>query len=183
MGDAVATIHGNKNVIQTTGGTIASIGLEQSGKKIAGVLVTPATWTLNYVADGSKPSAVDLGIWASGFLSAPAAIVTGFLKAAVDDDINRKLALIQAKEPSKSARFIKACYNFGAAPPAINAMTIANSGGTAWITSVGLWVYITDARDRLVADYVPKEFVTLYRPCKPYRALSTGGFDWEVIRK
>lgn len=85
MGDAVATIHGNKNVIQTTGGTIASIGLEQSGKKIAGVLVTPATWTLNYVADGSKPSAVDLGIWASGFLSAPAAIVTGFLKAAVDD--------------------------------------------------------------------------------------------------
>lgn len=109
MGDAAATIQGNKNVIQTTGGTIASIGLEQSGKKIAGVLVTPATWALNYAADGSKPNAVDIGIWASGFLSAPAAIVSGFLKAAVDDDINRKLALVQAKEPSKSARFIKAC--------------------------------------------------------------------------
>lgn len=180
MGD---TITGNKNVIQTTSGTIASIGLEQTGKKVAGALVTPAIWAVNYGGDGSKPGAVDIGIWLAGFLSAPASIVTGLLKAAVDDDINRKLALVQSKEPSRSASFIKACSNFGAASPSINAMTIANKGGTAWITSVGLWVYITDARDHLVADYQPKEFVTLYRPKKPYRAKSSGGFDWEVLRK
>lgn len=109
--------------------------------------------------------------------------MTGLLKAAVDDDINRKLALVQSKEPPRAANFIKACSNFGMASPSINAMTIANKGGTAWITSVGLWVYITDARDNLVADYQPKEFVTLYRPKKPYRANSNGGFDWEVLRK
>lgn len=45
MGD---TIKGNKNVIQTTSGTIASIGLEQTGKKVAGALVTPAIWVVNY---------------------------------------------------------------------------------------------------------------------------------------
>jgi hypothetical protein len=183
MGNSAGIVQDHKSIIQTTGGTIASIGLEQSGKKVAGALVTPATWVANYAADGSKPGAVDIGIWMSGFLSAPAAIVTSFVKAAVDDDIGRKLALVQAKEPAKSAPFIKACYNFGMASPAINAMTIANSGGTAWITSIGLWVYITDAKGRLVADYQPQEFVTIYRPKKPYRATSTGGFAWEVIRR
>lgn len=176
-------ITSNKNVIQTTSGTIASIGLEQTGRKVAGSLVTPATWALNYGGDGSKPGAVDVGIWLAGFVSAPASVVTGLIKAVVDDDVNRKLTLVQSKESSKSASFIKPCASFGAASPAINAMTIAYKGGTAWITSVGLWVYITDARNYLVADYEPKEYVTLYRPVKPYRAKSSGGFDWEVIRK
>lgn len=90
-------------------------------------------------------SVTDVGIWIAGFFSAPASIATGFVKAIVDDDINRKLSLVQAKEPSQYASFIKACYNYGSASPSINAMTIANRGGTAWITSVGLWVYITDA--------------------------------------
>lgn len=183
MGDVVGAVKDNKNVIQTTGGSIASIGLEQAGKKVAGALVTPATWVLNNVTDGSTPGVVDIGIWLSGFLSAPASIVTGFVKAMVDDDIGRKLALIQAKEPPKYARFIKACYNYGIASPSINAMTIANKGGTAWITSVGLWVYISDIRDNLVADYQPQEFITMYRPVKPYRQRSSGGFDWEVIQK
>jgi len=183
MGDVVGVVRDHKNVIQTTGGTIASIGLEQAGKKVAGVLVTPATWAVNYAVEGSTPGAVDIGIWLSGLISAPASIVTGFIKAAVDDDINRKLALVQAKEPHPMAQYIKACYNFGMASPAINAMTIANSGGTAWITSVGLWVYITDAKGQLVGDYQPQEFVTMYRPKHPYRATSTGGFAWEVIRR
>lgn len=180
MGD---TVTGNKNVIQTASGTIASIGLEQTGKKVAGTLVTPAIWAINYSADRSKPGAVDIGLWLTGFVSAPAGIVTGLLKAAVDDDINRKLALVQSKESFRSASFIKACSSYGMASPSINAMTIANKGGTAWITGVGLWVYITDARNNLVADYQPKEFVTLYRPVKPYREKSSGGFDWEVLRK
>lgn len=41
MGDVGQTVAGNKNIIQTTGGTVASIGLEQAGKKVAGSLVAP----------------------------------------------------------------------------------------------------------------------------------------------
>lgn len=100
----------------------------------------------------------------------------------MDDDINQKLELIKAKEPSEYSKFIKACYNYGVAPPVINATVITSRGGTAWITSVGLWVYISDAADNLVADYQPKEFVTMYRPKKPYRQNSKGGLDWEVVR-
>lgn len=181
MGDAAQTVANHKNIIQTTGGTIASIGLEQTGKKVAGAAVTPATWVVNYAADGSTPGVVDVGIWLSGFVSAPASIVTGITKAFVDDDIYQKLMLVKAKEPNKYSKFIKACYNYGMASPSINAMTIASRGGTAWVTSVGLWVYITDANDRLVADYQPAEFTTMYRPRKPYRPNSTGGFNWEVV--
>lgn len=183
MDNVATTIKNQKNVIQSTSGSIASIGLEQTGKKIAGVLVTPATWAVNHIVDGSKPSVTDVGICIAGFFSAPASIATGFVKAIVDDDINRKLSLVQAKEPSQYASFIKACYNYGSASPSINAMTIANRGGTAWITSVGLWVYITDADDHLVADYEPREYVSMYRPKKPYRAKASGGFDWEVVIK
>lgn len=183
MGDVATAVNGNKNVIQTVGGTVASIGLEQSGKKVAGALVTPATWALNYAAEGSKPGVIDVGIWLSGFFSAPASIATGVIKAFVDDDINQKLALVQSKEPAQYSKFIKACYNYGMAGPAINAMNIANQGGTAWITSVGLWVYITDANGHLVADYKPAEFHTLYQPKKPYKARPSGGFDWKVTYK
>lgn len=138
---------------------------------------------MNHAANGSRPGVVDVGIWLSGFVSAPASIVTGAMKALVDDDIYQKLEQIKAKEPRKYSKFIKACYNYGMASPGINAMTIASKGGTAWITSVGLWVYITDANDRLVADYQPAEFITMYHPKKPYRPNSSGGFDWEVVRK
>jgi len=183
MSGAVDTYQNNKNVIQTSVGTVASITLEQTGRKVAGALITPATWALNHATDGSTPSAVDVGIWGAGFFAAPAAIATGIIKAFVDDDINRKLAQIQSKEPQQYAKFIKACYNYEMAPPSVNAMTIASRGGTAWVTSVGLWVYITDARNNLVADYQPQEYTSIYRPRKPYRERTGGRFDWEMIIK
>lgn len=183
MDGVTSTIRKNKNLIQTTSGTVASIGLEQIGRTVAGSLITPATWIVNHVADGSKPDSVDAGIWLSGFISGPAAIVTGTVKALVDDDTAQKLAAVQAKEPSKYSKTIFPCSKFGLAAPSINAMTIASRGGTAWISAVGLWVFITDSTGNLVADYEPSNFVTMYRPCKPYRRNSNGGFDWEVIRR
>lgn len=183
MSTITGVINENKNIIQSTSGTIASIGLEQTGKRVAGILITPATWALNNAVNGSTPNGVDIGIWLSGFFSGPASIATGTIKSLVDDDIDRKLQQVRSKEPVKYARFIQACYNYGASSTSINAMTIANKGGTAWITSVGLWVYITDAEGKLVADYEPREYVTQYRPRKPYKRKSSGGFDWEVIRK
>ncbi len=183
MPDVPRAINDNRNVIQTISGSVASIGLEQTGRRVAGVLVTPATWAANHAADGSSPGVVDVGIWLLGLISGPASIATGTIKAFVDDDINRRLAIVRSKEPSKYAKTIRACSDYGIASPAINAMTIANRGGTAWITNIGLWVYITDAKGQLVADYEPKEFVTMYRPKSPYRQNASGGFDWEVVRK
>ncbi|WP_226704504.1 hypothetical protein [Microbulbifer elongatus] len=183
MADTASTIQNHKNTIQTISGTIASIGLEQTGKKVAGALVTPATWAVNYAAEGTKPGAVDVGIWATGFLSAPAAIFTGLTKAVVDDDTQRKLEQVKTKEPAKYAQFIRPCSNYGFSSPEINAMTIATRGGTAWISNIGLWVYITDANENLVADYQPENFLKIYRPKKPYQAGTNGGFHWETIAK
>lgn len=183
MDEVANAIRKNKNLIQTTGGAVASIGLEQVGKNVAGSLITPATWAVNRAADGSKPDAVDVGVWLGGLVSAPAAIITGTMKALVDDDTARKLALVRSNEPLKYARTISPCSDFGFSSPSINAMTIASKGGTAWVSVVGLWVYIIDSRGNLVADYEPSTFVTMYRRCKPYRRRTNGGFDWEVIRR
>jgi hypothetical protein len=173
----------NKNIIQTVSGTVASIGLEHTGKRIAGALVTPATWTLNYASDRSNPSSIDVGIYLTGFASAPASIVTGLWKAAMDDDINQKLQLVKAKEPAEFAKYIAPCDNYAWAPPQTNAMTIASNGGTAWITSAGLWVFITDARGKLVTDYTPTNFIQMYQPKQPLRSNQQGRFEWGVIRK
>lgn len=183
MANPVETIQNHKNTIQTISGTIASIGLEQTGKKVAGALITPATWALNYTADSAKPGAIDIGLWATGFVSAPAAITTSVIKAIVDDDTNRKLENIRSKEPIQYSKFILPCSSFGSAAPGIVAMTIASKGGTAWLSNIGLWVYITDANARLVADYQPLDYLKIYRPKKPYQASENGAFNWEVITK
>lgn len=183
MTEPVSTIQNHKNTIQTISGTIASIGLEQTGKKIAGALITPATWAVNYAAEGSKPGAIDVGIWATGFLSAPAAIVTGLTKAVVDDDTQRRLQNVRSKESSKYSQFILPCSNYSHSSPQIAAMNIASRGGTAWISNAGLWVYISDANGNLVADYQPTDFLKIYRPKKPYQTGINGGFNWETITK
>lgn len=176
-------IEDNKNLLQTTSGTVASIGLEQTGKRVAGTLVTPATWALNYAAEGAKPSSIDFGIYATGFVSGPAAIITGLWKSIMDDDISRKLRIIQAKEPAPHSKYIRPCDGLGYAPPQVNAMNVARRGGTAWKTSLGLWVYITDANGLLVADYTPKEFVQLFQPHKPYKPNKDGDFAWGATRR
>lgn len=183
MESTAEAIKNHKNTIQTISGTVASIGLEQTGKQIAGALITPATWALNYAAEGAKPGAIDMGLWATGFISAPAAIATGVIKAIVDDDTHRKLENIRSKEPNQYSNFILPCSAFGSAAPGIVAMTIASKGGTAWLSNIGLWVYITDANARLVADYQPLDYLKIYRPKKPYQASENGSFNWEVITK
>lgn len=173
----------HKNLIQNTSGAVASIGLEYLGKRMAGTLITPATWALNYLTDNSSPSVTDLGIYASGFLSAPAAISVGTLKAVLDDDLTLKLNSVRGSEPKQYRQFISACNHFGPRSPQINAMTIASLGGTSWKTENGIWVYITDARGFYVADYIPTKYVQLYRPKMPLDKLSTGKFKWTVLRK
>jgi len=183
MEDLTEDIKQHKNLIQSTNGTIASIGLEKVGQKVAGVMVTPAVWVLNYSADGSTPDKMDAAIYTAGFVSAGASIITGVLKAVVDDDLSNKIAEAQKKEDSKFSPFIQGCHKYAMTPPAVTAMTIASKGGTAWRHPNGVWLYVTDARGYLVSDFMPKVYVEVYRPKSPLKKEKNGKFAWEVIRK
>lgn len=181
MDKTAQTLREHKNITQTVAGTIASMGLEKAGQKVAGVLVTPAVWAINYGADGSQPNAIDIGIYASGFISSVGGLAVGVVKSIVDDDMNKKLAIIQAKENPKYAPFIQSCYSFSSSAAAINAQIIASLGGTAWKDPIGLWVYITDARGMMIKDFKPKSYVMLYQP-KPSLVKKNGKFIWGMVR-
>lgn len=185
MDQTAKAIENHKNLIQSTSGTIASIGLTQAGQKVAGVLVTPAVWVLNYSTQGSKPDEIDVGLYATGFfgsIASVAAIGTGIVKAVVDDDIDTRLREVQAGEEAKYSPFIKPCYRYAMTAPQINAIKIATKGGTAWKHPNGLWVYITDIRGYLVNDFKPRKAVVTYRPNIPLTRGRNGGFHWSTSK-
>lgn len=181
MADITTKIEQHKNLIQSVNGSVASIGLEKVGQKVAGTLVTPAVWVLNYSVQGSTPDLMDGVIYATSFISAPASITVGLIKSSVDDDIDNKLREVQKAE-GKYAAFIKPCYRYGVSAPQINAASIAKSGGTAWRHPNGLWVYILDGRGHFVTNFQPRVYVEMYQPSTPLTQHS-GGFKWRVIRK
>lgn len=181
MDKTTVKIEDNRNLIQTVSATVASMGLEKSGKKVAGVLIMPAVWLFNYAFLKAKPDSADLGIYATGFVSAGASLTVGLLKSHVDDDMSKKLAEVQRRELPKLAPYIKNCYHFSSAPAAINAQTIASQGGTAWLHPNGLWVYITDAYGRMVKDFKPKLYVVIYQPKEPL-VRTNGKFVWGIVR-
>ena len=121
MEKTVKVLEDHKNLIQSAAGSIASMGLDHVGKKVGGVLVTPAVWVLNHSTTGAEPDKTDVGIYATGFLSAGASVAVGLLKAHVDDDMNKKLTEIQRKENAKWSPYIKNCYHFSSSAPAISA--------------------------------------------------------------
>ena len=180
MGQTAKTIEDHKNIMQSVSGTIASMGLTKIGRPIAGVIVTPAVWVLNYSTQGATPDKVDAGLFGFGFISAPASITVGLVKAVVDDDMGKKLREIQAGEDSAYSRFIKPCYSYASSAPQINATTIASRGGTAWKHQNGLWVYITDAKGRLVNDFKPRKAVVIYQPKIPMIKGINGRILWEA---
>lgn len=61
MDKVVVRIEENRNLIQTTSATVASMGLDKIGQKVAGVMVTPAVWLYNYTFLKAKPDLVDVG--------------------------------------------------------------------------------------------------------------------------
>lgn len=67
MEGVAAIARSNKNIIQNTSGIIASVGLNAIGKKVAGNIVTPATWAVNYTSGGSTPGKEDLMLYSAGF--------------------------------------------------------------------------------------------------------------------
>lgn len=181
MGKIANTIDENKNLISSVSQPLAVIGLEKVGQKIAGKLLTPAVWAMNYAANGVTPDKVDVGLAGFGLMggaAGPAAVVTGIVKAVVDDDRDAKLKVVRLDEDPKFRVFIQPCYHFSASPPRISAMTIASLGGTAWQHPNGLWVYIRDAQGRLVPNFKPNRSTQTYRPVWPLQSMGAGKFRY-----
>jgi hypothetical protein len=163
---------------------LAVIGLEKIGQKVAGKLLTPAVWALNYAVNGKTPDNVDVSLFGVGLMggsAGPAAILTGLVKAAVDDDMENRLKVARQSEDIKYRPTIFPCYHYGSAPPQINAMTIASIGGTAWQHPNGLWVYIlfNNGKQLLqVPNFKPHKAIQVYQPVWP---LQPKGDDRFVI--
>jgi hypothetical protein len=167
----------NFNFMQNSSGIVASMGLESLGKSAAGNLVTPAIWALNYTASESRPTGIDVGIYAVGFLNAPASIITSIFKSVVDDDINKKVNMIRQQHDAKFRLYIQPVQNFGGmSAPYITATTIAGKGGVAWQGKNGQWVYITDAQGFPVCDFVPNNYLNIWQPNRPLTMHPNGEF-------
>jgi len=173
----------HNSVKKTVGTGVVSMALSRAGKKTLGSLVTPAVWLYDYQTQGKTPDSIDVGMFVGGFFSASGAFIAGVVKSIADDAVENKLKHVQAKEPKKYRQHIKACFNFASSPPAINAMTIAGLGGTAWHHPIGIWVYITDANNHFVADYKPVNPTTVYRPDLPLKKRKNGGYAWNTYKK
>lgn len=179
MSDIAEKFERNQNLVSSLNQPLAVMGLDKVGQKVAGKLLTPAVWAANYAVNGKLPDKVDLGLFGTGLLggvAGPASIVTGIVKAVVDDDTGQKLKLVRSNEKPEYRKNIKPTYHFSSAPAAINAMTIASLGGTAWQHTNGLWVYITDGNDLLVPNFQPQKFVKIYRPVWPLQSMGAGKF-------
>jgi len=179
MDNIVDSVEKHQNLVSSINQPLAVIGLDKIGQKMAGKLLTPAVWALNYTVNDKLPDKVDAGLFGAGLLggaTGPAAIVTGVVKAVIDDDLEQRLKAVRKDEKPEHSKSIKAAYHFGSSPAAINAMTIASLGGTAWQHPNGLWVYITVGKDLLVANYKPQRATRVYRPVWPLQSMGGGKF-------
>lgn len=183
MGTVTENIEQHQNFISSISQPLAVIGLDKVGQRVAGKILTPVVWSLNYAASGKTPDKVDVGLFGTGLLggaAGPAAIATGIVKAIVDDDMEQRLKAIRLAEKVETRPFIRPCYQFGMAPPQINAMTIASIGGTAWQHANGLWVYITDAKNRHIPNFKPNSAVQIYQPVWPLQEKGHGKFQFTI---
>lgn len=190
-------INNSSNVGKETVQTIASIGIEKAaglaGKaalgSIGGALVQPAVWVMS----GKSPQPGDIELWGMGTLvglagpiGAGATIVTGLMKATLEDREDRIIAEAVAREPERYRPFISSVRNYSAQGRGIAAMVVASHGGVTWKVSRSTWVFIRDAGGRLVCDYEPAYAMEIYAPDLPLRVgTRTGGtirYHWSWKR-
>ena len=165
---------------------IAVMSLEKMGlklaSKIAGKIIAPAKWLYDYSTDGKLPGKVEAGLFAVKALAETAetpAIAVDMFKSVVDDDTKHKLDAIRKEQEPQYRAFIRDCIHYGAYPQYINATYIASKGGTAWRGKNGLWVYIVDKHNHLVADFQPRGATKIMQPMKPLRTHG-GKIVWEI---
>ena len=176
----------SNNGIVNTGTSIAAFAVERVAGRAAGIVVQPVVW----IATGASPDAADVALYSVGSIATivgstvvgVAAAGVGIIKGLVDDDTAEKLSEAKLNEPAQYRPFIQACVSYsGWAGQSINAMTIASKGGTAWMHPNGLWVYITDARGRLIADYTPRRAIRINQPLFPLRSAGVGRVRWHRL--
>lgn len=167
-----------ENMTKQAGTTVAAFCVERAlgGMRggIAGLAVEPIVWAVS----GEGPDAGDafiygvgaVGAFAGSLLALPA-MVTGFIKAAVDDHTAALVASARLDEPEavRNGILSVAEYSFAASGGHIQAMTIASFGGVAWRHPNGVYLFMRDAAEHLVCDYVPRRFTRIYRPIIPLR--------------
>jgi len=157
------------------------------GLGVAGALVTPAVWVLS----GEAPTSSEAAFWglgtalsvAGGAIGAGATMVTGLVKAGLEDREDREIATAIANEPARFRPFIRSVRHYsGWSGRGIEAMTIASHGGVTWRVGRSSWVYIRDARDRLICDYQPQHAYEVHGPTLPLRLAGREGrraqFQW-----
>lgn len=162
--------------------SLVSMSLEKSGTKL-GPLITPAVWVHDYTKNGKTPDIGDLSIYAGGFFSGPAGLITGLFKSVVEDDFKTKLNHVKSLEPKLYRDSIKSCHSYGNSSPSINAMTIAGLGTTVWKHPIGIWVYVIDSNGSRIVDYKPVNPVVVYRPKLPLVKSRAGGYIWSSHKK
>jgi len=169
--------HTHSSVKKNIGTSLVSMSLEKSGSKL-GSLVTPAVWVYDYTKNGKVPDIGDLSIYAGGFFSGPAGLVTGLFKSGVEDDFEQKLNHVKSLEPEQYRNGIKPCYSYRNGSQSTNAMVIAGLGTTVWQHPIGIWVYITDLEGNFIVDYKPVNPVVVYRPNIPLEKGRVSGYLW-----
>jgi hypothetical protein len=174
--------------------TVASVTLTELLKKggraalgnTAGALVEPAVWVLS----GKAPQPGDVALWGGGtvvgilggVIGGVAVAATGLIKSLVEDNEDKIIAAAIQAEPAQVRPFITSVRAYGTSGRGIVASTIASHGGVAWRVGPATWVFIRDAKGRLICDYKPKFSYETYGPVLPLRIHSRQGkityYEW-----
>ena len=160
-------------LIERGTGTAGRAALRGAVGNGVGALVQPAVWIIS----GKAPQPGDIALWGmgsvasmvGGAIGSGAAIVTGVVKALVEDHEDGISATAIANEPARYRPFIRSVRNYGMSGRGIVAMDIANHGGVTWRVGPATWVFITDATGKLVCDYRPAYAMEIYAPTLPLR--------------
>ncbi len=181
-----------KNSVTNIGVTVAAesvtrvVGKAAGAAKgsAAGLVVQPVVW----VATGTAPDAGDSFLYGVGAaaalvgsaLLAGAGVVTGIIKAAVDDHTQSLVDEAKLDEPkyARDGIFPLGDYSFWASDNEIQAYTIASFGGVVWKHKNGALCFIRDAKGHLVSDYDPVGWKRQYRPQLPLKAGTKGRVQW-----
>lgn len=150
---------------------------------VAGLVVQPVVWAVT----GSGPDAGDTvvygtgvaGVFAGAIVAVPA-LITGIIKAAVDDHTASLVAEAKQDEPREVRQGIFAVddYSFAAGGGHIQAMTIASFGGVVWQHPNGVYLFMKDASGRAVCDFEPRAWTKKYAPRLPLQLGSNGRVNW-----
>lgn len=169
-------VEANRNILQTLSGHVAAIGLERAGFGPLGVIISPATWVYNYKAQGGTPSSVDVAYWGlslAGGVFAPVSLAVSYIKALIDDDIQKSVMEVRKTEKDSSYRLGIMAVT-GWVPPSSIAATFARGGGVAWQHENGVWVSVVDGKGRLIPNFRPTKYRAIVRPVYPLQAAPAG---------